>query len=174
MQTPGTTHHHHTCIYTQLHESYIHASILKCKQLTSSRNPSTSRRYYISHSTWGAVILNKQPQKKATKTSHKKVCQTQTSTCRDETLKNQPNKMGTTPQYFYTIPTSCAILPTVHNTKPSTSIIISPPTTKNERSTSLQLSHKITHPSHTLTWHYEFTTAHLTATCIQEKPYLSC
>ena len=43
--------------------------------------------------------------------SHKKVCQTQTSTCRDEILKNQPNKTGTTPQYFYTIPTSCAILP---------------------------------------------------------------
>ena len=34
----------------------------------------------------------------------------QTSTCRDETLKNQPNKTETTPQYFYTIPTSCAIL----------------------------------------------------------------
>ena len=31
---------------------------------------------------------------------------------RDGTLKNPPNKMGTT-QYFYTIPTSCAILPTV-------------------------------------------------------------
>ena len=44
-------------------------------------------------------------------TSHKKVCQMQTSTCRDEILKNQPNKTGTTPQYFYTIPTSCAILP---------------------------------------------------------------
>ena len=43
--------------------------------------------------------------------SHKKVCQTQTSTCRDEILKNQPNKTGTTPQYFYTIPTSCAIFP---------------------------------------------------------------
>ena len=36
-----------------------------------------------------------------------------TSTCRDGTLKNQPNKIGTTPQYFYTIPTSCAILPTI-------------------------------------------------------------
>ena len=41
-----------------------------------------------------------------------------TSTCRDGTLKNQPNKMGTTPQYFYTIPTSCAILPTTYTTKP--------------------------------------------------------
>ena len=34
-----------------------------------------------------------------------------TSACRDGTLKNQPNKMGTTPQHFHTIPTSCAILP---------------------------------------------------------------
>ena len=32
---------------------------------------------------------------------------------RDGTLKNQPNKVGTTPQYFYTIPTSCAILPSI-------------------------------------------------------------
>ena len=36
-----------------------------------------------------------------------------TSTCRDGTLKNQPNKMGTTPQHFHTIPTSCASLPCV-------------------------------------------------------------
>ena len=48
------------------------------------------------------------------KTSHKKVFSMKTSTCRDGTLKNQPNKIGTTPQYFYTIPTSCAILPTMH------------------------------------------------------------
>ena len=39
---------------------------------------------------------------------------------RDGTLKNQPNKMGTTPQHIYTIPTSCAILPTMHNKKLST------------------------------------------------------
>ena len=32
-------------------------------------------------------------------------------------LKNQPNKMGMTPQHIHTIPTSCAILPTVHNKK---------------------------------------------------------
>ena len=32
-------------------------------------------------------------------------------------LKNQPNKMGTTPQHIHTIPTSCAILPTMHNKK---------------------------------------------------------
>ena len=34
----------------------------------------------------------------------------ETSACRDGTLKNQ---IGTTPQHFLTIPTSCAILPTV-------------------------------------------------------------
>ena len=39
-----------------------------------------------------------------------------TSACRDGTLKNQPNKMGTTPQHFHIIPTSCAILPTMHTT----------------------------------------------------------
>ena len=42
-----------------------------------------------------------------------KVFQMKTSACRDGTLKNQPNKMGTTPQHIYTIPTSCAILPTM-------------------------------------------------------------
>ena len=35
-----------------------------------------------------------------------------TSAFRNGTLKNQPNKMGTTPQHIYKIPTSCAILPT--------------------------------------------------------------
>ena len=45
--------------------------------------------------------------------SHKNVFRMKTSTCRDEMLKNQPNKMGTTPQHIHTIPTSCAILPTM-------------------------------------------------------------
>ena len=58
--------------------------------------------------------------KKAAGTSHKKVFQMKTSACRDGTLKNQPNKMGTTPQHIYTIPTSCAILPNMHNKKLST------------------------------------------------------
>ena len=39
---------------------------------------------------------------------------------RDGTIKNQPNKMGTTPQHIYTIPTSSAILRTMHNKKLST------------------------------------------------------
>ena len=47
-------------------------------------------------------------------TSHKKVFRMKTSACRDGTLKNQPNKMGTTPQHIYTIRTSCAILQTIY------------------------------------------------------------
>ena len=44
--------------------------------------------------------------------SHEKVFRMK-SACRDGTLKNQPNKMGKTPQHIHTIPTSCAILPTM-------------------------------------------------------------
>ena len=29
-----------------------------------------------------------------------------TSACRDGTFKNQPNKMGTTPQHIHTVPTA--------------------------------------------------------------------
>ena len=36
-----------------------------------------------------------------------------TTTCRDGTLKNKPNKMGITPQHIHTIPTSCTILQTM-------------------------------------------------------------
>ena len=43
-----------------------------------------------------------------------------TSTCRDVILKNQPDKMGMIAQYFHTILTSCAILPTTHTTKLTT------------------------------------------------------
>ena len=57
--------------------------------------------------------------KSAAGTSHKKVFRMKTSACRDGTLKNQLNKMGTT-QHIYTVPTSCAILPTMHNKKLST------------------------------------------------------
>ena len=42
-----------------------------------------------------------------------KVFWIKTSVCRYGTLKTQPNKIGTTPQYFHTIPTSCAILLTI-------------------------------------------------------------
>ena len=63
------------------------------------------------------LLLLKSNEKKAAGTSHKKVFQMKTSACRDGTLKNQPNKMGTTPQHIYTIPTFCAILPTMHSKK---------------------------------------------------------
>ena len=46
-------------------------------------------------------------------TSHKKVFWMKASTWKNETLKNQPNNMGMTPQHFPTISTSCAILPCV-------------------------------------------------------------
>ena len=52
-----------------------------------------------------------------TGTSHNIVFWMEASVCRDGTLKNQPNKMGMTPQHFHTISTSCA---TVHTPKPST------------------------------------------------------
>ena len=41
-------------------------------------------------------------EKKAAGTSHKKVFRMKTSACRDGTLKNQPNKMGTTPHNTFT------------------------------------------------------------------------
>ena len=55
--------------------------------------------------------------------SHKKVYWTKTSTCRDGILKNQANKMGMTPQHFHTIPTSCAILPSMLNKWTSHSLL---------------------------------------------------
>ena len=65
-----------------------------------------------------ALIKQNKTRKKNKANKQQKRFQLKTSTCRDGTLKNQPNKIGTTPQYFYTIPTSCAILPTVHTIKP--------------------------------------------------------
>ena len=61
--------------------------------------------------------LKEKQLKKRAGTSPKKVFGMKTSACRDGTLKNQLNKMGTTPQHIHTIPTSCAILPTMHNKK---------------------------------------------------------
>ena len=60
-----------------------------------------------------------------------------TSACRDGTLKNQPNKMGTTPQHIYTIPTSCAILPTMHKKLCTHSL--------NEHGTQYCLLHSLEH-----------------------------
>ena len=66
------------------------------------------------------LLFLKNNKKTTAGTSHKKVFRMKTSACRDGTLKNQPNKMGTIPQHIYTIPTSCVILPTMHNKKLST------------------------------------------------------
>ena len=65
------------------------------------------------------LLKNHKPKKKQQQ-QVTKVFRMKTSACRDGTLKNQPNKMGTTPQHIYTIHTSCAILPTMHNKKLST------------------------------------------------------
>ena len=83
-------------------------------------------------------LKNHKQKKKAAGTSHKKVFRMKTSACRDGTLKNQPNKMGTTPQHIYTIPTSCAILPTMHNKKLSTHSL-------NEHGTQHCLLHSLEH-----------------------------
>ena len=66
------------------------------------------------------LFKKKENNTKAAGASHKKVFQMKTSACRDGTLKNQPNKIGMIPQYVYIIPTSCAILPTMHNRNLST------------------------------------------------------
>ena len=76
----------------------------------------------------------------------------------DGNLKNQPNEIGTTPQYFHTIPTSCAILQTLHTTKLYMHMHISLPTPKTQTHPTLhthqhgtpQLSmYKTTHICHT-------------------------
>ena len=51
-------------------------------------------------STWGVVMLEAKKKKQSKQVT--KSFQLKTSTCRDGTLKNQPNmKIGTIPQYFY-------------------------------------------------------------------------
>ena len=83
------------------------------------------------------LLLLKNHLKKAAGTSHKKVFRMKANTCRDGTLKNQPNKMETTPQHIYTIPTSCAILPTM-NKKLSTYSL-------NEHDTQYRSLHSLPH-----------------------------
>ena len=55
------------------------------------------------------IPKKKTPNKKTQEQVTKNICLMKTSRCRDGIHKNQPNKMGMTPQYI--IPTSCAILP---------------------------------------------------------------
>ena len=87
------------------------------------------------------ILENKKRQKQITKIYWMK-----TSTCRDGTIKNQPNQMGMTPQSFYTIPTSCAILPTIHTTKLATCTLpYSYPHPLNEHSTQHCSLHSLPH-----------------------------
>ena len=93
--------------------------------------------------------------KKTTGTSHKKVFWTKTSACSDGTLKNQANKMGMTRQHFHNIPTSCAILPSMHTTKLSTCTLAYSNPLNKRTSHSLLLTHQpsciqdICHVQHT-------------------------
>ena len=73
--------------------------------------------HLLSPPLFSLTISKNNSEKKRSTNKSQKVFQRKTSTCRDGTLKNQPNKMGTTPQHIHTIPTSCAILPTMHNKK---------------------------------------------------------
>ena len=93
-------------------------------------------------------------------------------------LKNQPNKMGTTPQHIHTIPTSCAILPTMHNKKLFTHSLNEHGILSTAHSTAFHiktihichihqqkiLQHNL-NPQHTITAH---------SFCIQDRLYLPC
>ena len=101
-----------------------------------------------------------------------------TSACRDGTFKNQPNKMGTTPQHIHTIPTSCAILPTMHNIKLFTHSL-------NEHDTQHCSLHSLPHKRQSISvtfisnriWHHNLNSQHtirpITAHsfCIQDRLY---
>ena len=67
-----------------------------------------------------ASLLSYYFNKKSSRNKSQTVFRMKTSACRDGPLKNDPNKMGMTPQHMYTIPISCAILQTMHNKKLST------------------------------------------------------
>ena len=111
-----------------------------------------------------------------------KVFQMKTSAFRDGTLKNQLNKMGTTPQHIYTIPTSCAILPTMHNKKLSTHSL-------NEHSTQHCSLHSLEHKSQSIPDSVTFSSNKISqlqtpnipcrpstvhSFCIQDRLYLPC
>ena len=104
-----------------------------------------------------------------------------TSACRDETFKNQPNKMGTSPQHIHTIPTSCAILPTMHNKKLFTHSLNEHGTQhcslhslphKRQFTSATFISNKISqhnlNPQHTI----QSITTH--SFCMQDRLYLQC
>ena len=103
------------------------------------------------------------------------------SACRDETLKNQPNKMGTTPQHIHPIPTSCAILPTMYNRKLFTHSLNEHGTQRcslhslphRRQSTSATfISNKISQHNLNSQHTIQSITAH--SFCIQDRLYLPC
>ena len=107
------------CLDLQFHLEAFEFMMILCSLLTTQFYTFILYRVCIfsfPHLSSLLPFLKTIPKKKA-QTSHKKVFQRKTSACRDGTLKNQPNKMGTTPQHIHTIPTSCAILPTMRNKK---------------------------------------------------------
>ena len=79
--------------------------------------------YLLLYKAYILTIPKKQQQKANRYKSQKKLAfWMKTRACRDGTLKNQQDKMAMTPHYFHTIPTSCAVLLTMHTTKLSTCI----------------------------------------------------
>ena len=104
-----------------------------------------------------------------------------TSTCRDETLKTQLYKMGTTPQHIHTIPTSCAILPTIHNKKLFTHSLNEHGTQhcslhslphKRQSTFATFISNKISQHNLNSQHTIQSITAH--SFCIQDRLYLPC
>ena len=94
--------------------------ILSCMWTLSNFIDRTSSPCPPSHLSSLLPFLNnhKIKYKKTAGTSHKNVFWMKTSTCRDGTLKNQPNYMGMTPQHFtpslHLVPFK---LPTISTTK---------------------------------------------------------
>ena len=124
-------------------------------------------------------VIKKKTKKNPAGTSHKTVFQMKTSVCRDGTLKNQPNKMGTTPQHIHTISTSCAILPTCYAHQ-TTCLFTPTKLTQHSALLTPQLSNPYPPHSAAIKFHnstttnisYRSSTAH--SFCIQGRLYLPC
>ena len=98
-----------------------------------------------------------------------------TSACRDATLKNPPNNMGTTPQHFYTIPTSCQhhrtlnmYIAYLHPLNRQTRLLTPQPSAY--KVSAMFSSNNITY---TPTLPYRLSTA-CALFCIRDRPYLPC
>ena len=114
------------CLDLQFHLEAFEFTMIPCSLWTTQFHTFILYRlYFFPLPSFPTFLLSyhfsKQFKKKQQEQVPKNVFRMETSACRDGTVKNQPNKKGTTPQHIHTIPTSCAILSTVNNTKPSTS-----------------------------------------------------